>query len=310
MTAAIHPLSDVQSRNVGGGTRIWQYCVVLPGARIGANCNICSHCFIENDVEVGDDVTIKNGVSLWDGLRVESGVFIGPNVAFTNDKFPRSKSRPDQFKVTRVERGASIGANATILPGITIGAGAMIGAGAVVTRSVPPYAIVQGSPARIRGYVSARAAAEPIRKVPAPQASSAPVGVGGVTVHHLASFSDLRGALSVGNFPTDVPFAPVRYFIVHAVPSKETRGEHAHRTCHQFLTCLHGSSSLVVDDAVNRAEIELDSPQVGVYLPPMVWGIQYKYTPDAVLLVFASHEYDASDYIREYPEFLAVRGAR
>lgn len=153
-TAQIHPQSDVQTHSIGEGTRIWQYCVILPNAKIGSNCNICAHVLIENDVVVGDDVTIKNGVQLWDGVRIGNGAFIGPNVTFTNDKFPRSKQYPHNFFQTIVGLGASIGANATILPGITIGAGAMIGAGSVVTRSVPPSAVVVGNPGRIVRYLS------------------------------------------------------------------------------------------------------------------------------------------------------------
>lgn len=147
----IHPLSDVQSTSVGEATHVWQYVVILPGARIGARCNICSHVLIENDVTVGDDVTIKSGVQLWDGLWVGDRVFIGPNATFTNDLFPRSGHRPETFVGTRIEPGASIGANATILAGLTIGAGAMVGAGAVVTKDVPPGAVVAGNPARIIG---------------------------------------------------------------------------------------------------------------------------------------------------------------
>lgn len=144
----IHPSSDVQARSIGNGTRVWQFCVVLPEARIGEDCNICSHCLIENDVVVGNRVTIKCGVQLWDGLRVEDDVFIGPNATFTNDRHPRSKVYPERFAVTTLERGCSIGANATILPGLRIGAGAMVGAGAVVTRDVPPGATVVGNPAK------------------------------------------------------------------------------------------------------------------------------------------------------------------
>lgn len=144
----IHRLSDIQSGTIGHGTYIWQYCVILPDAVIGENCNICSHCFIENDVKVGNRVTIKSGVQLWDGITLEDDVFIGPNVTFTNDKNPRSKEYPEKFLRTYVCEGASVGANATILPGITIGKGAMVGAGAVVTKDVAPYKTVVGSPAR------------------------------------------------------------------------------------------------------------------------------------------------------------------
>ncbi len=143
----IHPLSDVQSENIGDDSRIWQFCVVLPKAVIGNNVNICSHCLIENDVVIGHNVTVKSGVQIWDGITIEDDVFIGPNVTFTNDKTPRSKQYPDTFLKTRVCKGASIGANATILPGITIGAGAMIGAGAVVTKDVPANLTVYGNPA-------------------------------------------------------------------------------------------------------------------------------------------------------------------
>jgi UDP-2-acetamido-3-amino-2,3-dideoxy-glucuronate N-acetyltransferase len=143
-----HVLADVQSQNIGDLTKIWQFCVVLAAARIGQNCNICSHCFIEGDVVIGDNVTVKNGNYLYDGLVLEDDVFVGPNVTFTNDKKPRSKQYPDAFPKTIVRKGASIGGGAVILPGVTIGEGAMVGAGAVVTRDVAPRTTVVGNPAR------------------------------------------------------------------------------------------------------------------------------------------------------------------
>ena len=145
----IHQLADVQSDMIGQGTHIWQFCVVLPGARIGSDCNICAHTFIENDVIVGNRVTLKSGVYLWDGLRLGNDVFVGPNATFTNDMFPRSRQKPEKFSTTNILDGASIGANATILPGITIGRDAMIGAGAVVTRNVADSQTVIGNPAHI-----------------------------------------------------------------------------------------------------------------------------------------------------------------
>ena len=138
----IHPLSDVQSSNIGEGTRIWQFCVVLPEAVIGANCNICSHVFIENKVIIGNNVTIKCGVQIWDGITIEDNVFIGPNVTFCNDKYPKSGNRGFQLLSTTVKQGASIGANATILPGITIGENAVIGAGAIITKDVLPGEVI------------------------------------------------------------------------------------------------------------------------------------------------------------------------
>ena len=147
----IHPNSDVQSRQIGEGTRIWQYVVVLPGAVIGRDCNICSHCFIENKVAIGDRVTVKCGVQLWDGITLEDDVCVGPNATFTNDLHPRSKKAGFEPLLTVVRRNASIGANATILPGLTVGEGATVGAGAVVTRDVPAGAVVIGHPARVHG---------------------------------------------------------------------------------------------------------------------------------------------------------------
>ena len=132
----IHPLSDVQSKNIGENTNIWQYCVVLPNAKIGDNCNICSHCFIENDVVIGNNVTVKNGVYLYDGITIEDDVFIGPNATFCNDRYPKSKNKDFKLEPIVIKKGASIGANATILPRVTIGEKALIGAGAVVTKNV------------------------------------------------------------------------------------------------------------------------------------------------------------------------------
>lgn len=302
-----HPLADVQSHDIGEGTRIWQFCVVFAGAKIGENCNICAQVLIENDVVIGDNVTIKSGVQIWDGIRIEDNVFIGPNATFTNDSFPRSKVYPEQFLQTTIKAGASIGANATILPGVVVAEGAMVGAGAVVTRSVPPNAIVEGNPARIVGYTNTKLEeyikhqlSDAERKPPFSDATV----VRGVTIHKFPLIPDLRGSLTVGEFEQHIPFFPKRYFMVFDVPSEETRGEHAHRACHQFLICVRGSCSVLADDGVNRTEVLLDSPDTGLYLPPMVWGVQYKYSKDAVLLVFASHHYDAADYIRNYSEFI------
>lgn len=149
----IHPLSDVQSTQIGDGTRVWQFAVILKNARIGRDCNICAHTLIENDVLIGDSVTVKSGVYIWDGTTIEDRVFIGPCVAFTNDKLPRSKVYPPQFSRILIKHNASIGANATLLPGVTIGQFAMVGAGSVVTRDVPDYAVVVGNPARIVRYI-------------------------------------------------------------------------------------------------------------------------------------------------------------
>ncbi len=144
----IHPLANVETKNIGNNSRFWQFCVVLKGVQIGDNCNVCSHNFIENNVVIGNNVTVKSGVYLWDGLTIEDNVFIGPNVTFTNDKYPKSKQYPDKFQTTLLKEGASIGANATILGGTTIGKNSMIGAGSVVTKNVPNGELWVGNPAK------------------------------------------------------------------------------------------------------------------------------------------------------------------
>jgi len=149
----IHPSAQTEGAIIGSGTRVWQFCIILPHARIGCDCNICAHVLIESDVAIGDRVTIKSGVQLWDGTRIEDDVFIGPNATFTNDRAPRSRKTRRHLLVTRVQRYATIGANATILPGLSIGKAAMVSAGAVVTRDVPDYALVIGNPARRKGWV-------------------------------------------------------------------------------------------------------------------------------------------------------------
>lgn len=301
----VHSQGICETDSVGPGTKVWAFAHVLPGAIIGDDCNICDHVFIENDVVLGDRVTVKCGVQLWDGLRVGNDVFIGPNVTFTNDPFPKSKQRPSEFAKTTLEEGCSVGANATILPGISIGRNAMVGAGAVVTRSVPPNAIVHGNPARIQGYVSQ--IPEPVHIESPAKHRDSPIAashVQGVTIHRLPAFEDIRGRLVAAEMADVLPFVPARFFLVHAVPSSEVRGEHAHRRCEQFLLCVKGSVHVLVDDGMSRQEIVLDRPEIGIHVKPLVWGTQYKYSADAVLLVFASHPYDADDYIRDYGTWL------
>jgi UDP-2-acetamido-3-amino-2,3-dideoxy-glucuronate N-acetyltransferase len=305
-----HPLAIVETERVGEGTRVWAFAHILPGASIGRDCNICDHTFIENDVVLGDRVTVKCGVFLWDGIRIEDDAFVGANAVFTNDPFPRSKQYLAQPARTIVRRGASIGANATVLPGLTIGESAMVGAGAVVTRNVPANAIAMGNPAIVTGYVGTK----PIdlqggeEAIP-PVRGRYPTTINGVTVHRLDLVDDdMRGTLSIGEIERDVPFAVRRFFLVYDVPSREVRGAHAHRRLHQFLVCTRGRCSIVADDGRNRQEFVLSEPSLGLYLPPGIWAVQYRYTHEAVLLVLASEPYDQADYIRDYDEFRAFVG--
>lgn len=299
-----HPTALVETKNIGKDTRIWAFTHILPNAVIGENCNICDHVFIENDVVIGNRVTIKSGVQLWDGITIEDDVFIGPNATFTNDPFPRSKKFLEQYPLTVISQGASVGANATILPGLLIGQYAMIGAGTVVTKNVPPFAIVVGNPARITGY----AQTDKTGPIPSDTTSSLSsitnMGVKGVRLHNLPIINDLRGNLTFAEINNNLPFIPQRFFMVFNVPSKEIRGEHAHLACHQFLICIKGSCAVVVDDGYNRAEILLNRPNLGLHIPPLIWATEYKYTLDAILLVFASDVYKEDDYIRDYNCFL------
>ena len=301
MTAPfVHPQGICETTTVGDDTTIWAFAHVLPGAVIGRNVNINDHVFIENDVIIGDRVTVKSGVQVWDGIHLHDDVFIGPNATFTNDRFPRSKHYPDLFPRTVVEKGASIGGSATILPGITVGQNAMVGAGAVVTRDVPPFAIVVGNPARITGYTNQAG-----KRMSSPRAETGlnPKEIVATPLVGLRKSTDMRGSLVVTDFGTDLPFAPQRFFTVFDVPSMDVRGEHAHRQCEQFLICLTGSVRAIVDNGTSREEYLLDAPNIGLHMPAMTWGTQYAYSADAVLAVFASLPYDSADYIRTYSEF-------
>ena len=302
----VHEKGICESSTVGKDTRVWAFAHVLPGAVIGAECNICDGVFIENDVIIGNRVTLKCGVQIWDGITLEDDVFVGPNVTFTNDKFPRSKIYPDAFLRTIIRKGASLGANSTILPGVTVGVNAMVGAGAVVTKSVPPNAIVVGNPAKIVGYVNASKDEELTNEAQDNIQSVLQTSVKGVTLHTLPVVTDIRGSLSVGEFSRTIPFDVKRYFIVYDVPTKETRGEHAHHQCHQFLVAIKGSVHVVADDGTHRQEFILNAPNKGIFLPAKTWGIQYRYSEDAVLLVFTSEYYAAEDYIRDYDEFISL----
>lgn len=236
------------------------------------------------------------GAYIAPGVLLEDRVYVGANASIL----------ASERETTVIRDGAEIGANAIVYPGVSVGVSARILPGAVVTRSVPPRAIVQGNPARIVGYVDAA------RGIPNPtsdwkaQPDILVSRVEGVSLLMFRKVPDLRGSLSVGEFEREIPFVPKRYFLVFDVPTAETRGEHAHKACHQLLIAVKGRVHIVADDGANREEFILQQPNVGLYLPPMIWGIQYQYSADAVLLAFASHYYDPEDYIRDYDLFLRL----
>jgi UDP-2-acetamido-3-amino-2,3-dideoxy-glucuronate N-acetyltransferase len=309
-----HATAIIETQQIGPRTRIWAFAHVLPTARIGADCNICDHTLIENGAVIGDRVTVKCYVQVGDGVTIEDDVFVGPNVGFTNDRFPRSRQWPSEYARTLVKRGASIGANASILPGLTIGSKAMIGAGAVVTRDVPPRAIVVGNPGFIKGYVDAaergldRAAGHREGRGEGQgrgQASPTQLA-GGATLLELPQIQDSRGLLSFAQVEESLPFPVARYFLVYGVPNRQIRGEHAHKTLHQFLVCVGGSCAVRIFDGHNSDEVRLDRPELGLHVPPMVWTTQYKFSSDAALLVLASDVYREADYIRDPDEYLTM----
>lgn len=302
MAPFIHPQAICESNTIGDNTRIWAFAHVLPKARVGQNCNICDGVFIENDVIIGDDVTIKCGVQVWDGIRIANNVFIGPNATFTNDPFPRSKQHLDKYPPIILESGCSIGANATILPGVRIGMNAMVGAGAVVTGNVAANSIVMGNPARVSGYVDAKVMTFADghrledcnnRLVPAAHLIA------------LDSKVDERGRLSVLDRGA-LPFVPQRFFMVDQVGNGAARGGRAHRTCHQLLVVIGGAVTFAIDDGHNRAVIELKTPSVALHLRPLVWAMQFNHSENVTLMVMTSEAYDPADYISDYESFLTA----
>jgi acetyltransferase-like isoleucine patch superfamily enzyme/dTDP-4-dehydrorhamnose 3,5-epimerase-like enzyme len=298
-----HSTAIIESEQIGAGTRIWAFAHVLPKARIGADCNICDHTLVEDGAVIGDRVTVKCYVQVGEGVTIEDDVFIGPNVGFTNDRFPRSRQWPAEYARTLVKRGASIGANVSILPGLTIGAKAMVGAGAVVTHDVPPRAIVIGNPGFIKGYVDATERTLEYAKGTLPAQTQL---AGDAALLELPQIQDSRGMLSFAEVEQSLPFRVARYFLVYGVPNRQIRGEHAHRALHQLLVCVAGSCAVRIFDGQKSDEVRLDRPELGLHVPPMVWTTQYKFSSEAVLLVLASDVYDEADYIRDPYEYMAL----
>jgi len=279
---------------------------IYDGATVESGATLGDFVAVHPGGVVLSGATIEGGTHIWPGITIERGARLGPGVQFERAD-PSSVSA--SANVT-VGTGCNVGAGAVIHSGVQVGVGAMVSPAAVVAQNVPPYAIVSGSPARVTGYVQNSVSAIPAREwspsIDFPEKEdSVRIGVGNVTLHRLRMVRDPRGDLSAGEFQKSIPFLPKRYFLVFNVPSEKARGEHAHIQCHQFLICVKGSCSVVVDDGLRRCEVSLTSPDMGIHLPPLTWATQYKYSSDAVLLVFASDYYAADDYIRDYGDFVA-----
>jgi acetyltransferase-like isoleucine patch superfamily enzyme len=298
----VHPQGLCEAPNVGSGTRIWAFAHVLPQAVIGADCNICDHVFVENDVVVGDRVTVKCGVQLWDGIRLEDDVFVGPNATFTNDRMPRSKVYPAEFLKTVVRRGASIGANATILPGLTIGERSLVAAGSVVTHDVPARVLVRGSPARPVSFLDAD-----LVETAACGAAVAPYELlPGVRFCRLQTRRP--GTLVATAILRDIPFAPRSFTAVAEPPDGGLIGDHARIRCSQFVVLVSGAATALVDNACERFAVRLSAPGDAILLPPGTWGGQLGFASGSVLGIFASEDDDEADYVRDYGAFLTRFG--
>ncbi|MBT9137146.1 MAG: TDP-4-oxo-6-deoxy-alpha-D-glucose-3,4-oxoisomerase [Firmicutes bacterium] len=249
---------------------------------------------------MNSDFIIPDDCIVHHTARIEAGVRLGRRAILDGDGIV-------------IRENARIDAACVIGEGVTIGHGAWVRAGSVVLRSVPPNAIVEGNPAQVIGYLSQSETTQ--RPDPRhvdihnfahlSRPSRVSLGVGNSALYLMRRITDARGALTVGETPSEFPFSPARYFAVFDVPSVELRGEHAHKRCQQFLLCLHGSCRVLLDDGSKRCEVTLDRPDMGVFMPEMIWGTQYRYSPDAVLLVFASRPYESDDYLRTYDDFLA-----
>lgn len=266
----------------------------------GQDGHIARSATLASDASVGSGARIAAGAYVGSGAIVGAGAAIGPNAVLADG------IGADAAGAVVVRDQAVVGANATVLGGVTVGVGAVVGAGAVVTRDVPPHAIVVGTPARISGYVSTAPTPERSLRASALDPADLPVDLGGARVMATPVVTDLRGSLTFAETGGTLPFSVERYFLVYDVPGREVRGEHAHRTLHELLVCVRGECRIAVDDGTSRGEIVLDQPNVGVHLRPMTWISHLGYSPDAVLLALCSARYDADDYIRDYDEFTAL----
>lgn len=275
--------------------------------RLAEGVEIGPNCYIDGEVSIGRGTRLVGGSVLIGKLCIGERCYIEPGVSLSIV----GKEGSEEKNVTRFEDEVRVGAGVVIFQGTSVGTGARIAPGTILSRNVPPRALVGGNPAAIKGYAYSSPAVRTTEAQKSVLVESPGVReclVKGVSIHVFQRIEDMRGDLVVGEFLRNVPFQPKRYFLVLDVPSSETRGEHAHRSCWQFLICVKGSLAVVVDDGVHLEEITLDKANVGLCIPPGVWGIQYKQSADAVLLVFASDYYDPSDYIRSYAEFLTERG--
>lgn len=280
--------------------------MISPQANIDQSAIIGEGCRIEAGAIIGPSVILNENVTVGQGA-VLINCIIGRSSEISAASVLQGANADGQGQIV-IEPCVVIMAGAVISAPVRIATGAKIQPGAIVIRDVPPNAIVAGNPAQIVGYTLSSTDVAPTRSLNTTETRPSVIAtrIRGVTLHRFPKIPDLRGNLTFGEFGRTVPFEPMRYFMVFGVPNAEIRGEHAHRECKQFLICAQGRCSVLADDGHDREEFLLDNPSTGLYLPPLTWGVQYKYSADAVLLVFTSHYYDAADYIRSYQEFQSL----
>jgi acetyltransferase-like isoleucine patch superfamily enzyme/dTDP-4-dehydrorhamnose 3,5-epimerase-like enzyme len=295
MSDAHEKSSRIENSFADTGCVIGVGAIIRNGVKLGKNCVVGDYTILDGAVTVGDSVTIASHCSLRGPATLEAGVQLGPNTSISS-----SNDEP-----VTIRHSAIVGAHSTIAGPLVIAERAVIDPGSVVTRNVPANVVVAGNPAKIVRYQHSPSAIARHLEHAAP-GTIVPSAVRGVSTHHLPMIEDLRGNLSFGEAQRHVPFEIKRYFLTFDVVSEEARGEHAHGSLQQFLICVHGRVNIVADDGRSWEEIVLDRPNVAVYLPPMVWGLQYRFTADAVLLVLCSEPYDPAGYIRSYAEFLEL----
>lgn len=304
MTPDIDPTAACDAKRIGAHSRVLAFARLGPDVTVGEDCFVGDHAVLEGEVTLADDVQIEGGARIVGPVTVGRRAAVGVGAVLSGTE--RTSGTADIV----VGADAQIGANAAVLPGVSIGRSAVVRPGSIVTDSVPAHAIVAGNPARIVAYVeSTDLAVARERILTAAPEKTIETAVGGVTIHPVTHARDLRGSLAALEF-RDLPFVPLRAFVVFDVPSETVRGSHAHRVCAQFLVCLAGGVSCLVDDGTAREDLRLATADAGVYMPPMTWGTQWRYTHDAILLVLASHPYDPADYVRDYEEFLTLLDRR
>jgi UDP-2-acetamido-3-amino-2,3-dideoxy-glucuronate N-acetyltransferase len=300
---SIHPHAICETSAIGPGSAVAAFTHIASTARLGADVTVGESVVINAGVTIGDRVTIGAGSWVGASAVIDDDVRIAQNVTLVSSSDGDASAGALPAPVIRA--GASIEAGATIMAGTTVGRGAVVEAGAVVRWPVPPYSVVAGNPAWTRVYLGAEDLGRAAHALTS-DATVVPLGVGASHVCRLDGFIDARGGLTVTDFASAcVPFSPARFFMLYDAPSGAARGDHAHRECHQFLVCVSGSVWVSVDDGAQRKEFVLDSPDIGVYIPPLVWASQFRFLPNSVVLAMASHRYDPSDYIRDYEQFLA-----